>query len=249
MSFPQPGRQSAAAHHEHCNSALCCRCQQRQWSTHLGNERLCGPCAACCRDCGRAPAPHLDGLDEGLCAECRGQCGRCGNRLPAEGPCSCRKWKERGAITPVGYVLQAFPQPLLQALAHRTPRSVYDLVHQELVRRTPDQLLERLERRWNGRWAHALHEKDEDGRRRWAPQEIAEALLSPGRCADSQCEDGYLITTDTPCGQCLRPTHRFVTAVADHTATTAHARASAAWIRRALVEGRSTKPGKPRPPR
>ncbi|MBH0246820.1 hypothetical protein I3W98_34600, partial [Streptomyces cavourensis] len=62
MSFPSPGRHSGAAHHEHCNTVLCCRCQMRVWTTQAGNERLCGPCAACCQACGRAPAPHLDGL-------------------------------------------------------------------------------------------------------------------------------------------------------------------------------------------
>ncbi|MER5896693.1 hypothetical protein [Streptomyces sp. NPDC001876] len=249
MSFPPPGRQSGAAHHEYCNTALCCRCQQRQWTTKLGDERLCGLCAACCRDCGRAPAPHLDGLDEGLCAECRGMCGRCQRQLPLAGPCVCRKWRERAGADPVNYILQALPQPLVQALGHRTPQSVHELIHRELGRRTADQLLDRLERRWNVRWAHALHEKDEDGRRRWTAQEVAEALLSPGHCTNPQCEDGYLVTSDTPCGQCLRPTHRFVTSVADRTATSAHARETAAQIRRALLEGRSTKPGKPRPPR
>ncbi|MFD9502662.1 hypothetical protein [Streptomyces sp. NPDC060035] len=249
MSFPPPGRQSGAAHHEYCNTALCCRCQQRQWATKLGDERLCGLCAACCRDCGRAPAPHLDGLDDGLCAECRGMCGRCQRQLPLEGPCVCRKWRERAGADPVTYILQALPQPLVQALGHRTPQSVHELIHRELARRTPDQLLDRLERRWNVRWAHALQEKDEDGRRRWTAQEVAEALLSPGHCTNPKCEDGYLVTTDTPCGQCLRPTHRFVTSVADRTATSAHARETAAQIRRALLDGRSSKPGKPRPPR
>ncbi|WP_326701442.1 hypothetical protein OG909_31480 [Streptomyces sp. NBC_01754] len=249
MSFPPLGRHSGAAHHEYCNSALCCRCQQRQWSTRQGDERLCGHCASCCRECGRAPAPHLDGFDDGLCGECRGRCGRCGKLSPAEGPCSCRRWKERAGRDPVGYVLQALPRPLLQALGHRAPRSVPDLVHQELGRRTADQLLERVERRWNVRWSHALHEKDEDGRRRWAPEEIAEALVGPGRCTEPQCEDGYLISTGTPCRHCMRPTHRFVPATADRTAASDHARASAARIRRALLEGRSTKPGTPRPPR
>lgn len=47
----------------------------------------------------------------------------------------------------------------------------------------------------------------------------------------------------------MHPTHRFVPATAGHTATSDHARATAARIRRALVEGRSVKPGTPRPPR
>ena len=239
MSFPPPGRQSGPAHHEYCNTGLCCRCQQRPWTTKQRSERLCGPCAACCRECGRAPAPHVDGLDEGLCAECRGLCGRCGSRPPATGPCPCRKWRERAGADPVGYILQALPQPLMQALGHRLPQSVHEVIHEELARRTADQLLDRLERRWNMRWAHALQEKDEDGLRRWSPQEIAEALLRPAGCADPQCEDGYLVTTDTPCTRCRQPAYRFVTSVADRTATADHARAAAADIRKAILESRS----------
>lgn len=247
MSFPPPGRQSGAAHHEYCNTGLCCRCQQRTWTTKVGNERLCGLCAACCRECGRSPAPHLDGLNDGLCGECRGLCGRCHTPMPPEGECGCRTWHQRAGSDPVGYVLRAIPQPLTQALGRRMPQEIHELIHQELGRRTPAQLVDRMERRWNTRWSHALHEKDEDGRRRWSVEAIAEQLLQPGHCSDPQCEDGYLVTTDTPCVRCQHPTHRFVTAVADRTATSAHARATASEIRRALLDNRSRKQH-PKPP-
>ncbi|MFI5750463.1 hypothetical protein ACIBBE_32135 [Streptomyces sp. NPDC051644] len=238
MSFPPLGRDSGAAHHDYCTAGRCCRCQQRPWTTRMDDERLCGPCAACCRECGRAPAPHLDGLDGGLCLDCRGLCGRCRSPQPPEGGCPCRKWRERAGNDPVGYVLQAFPQPLMQALGHRLPPALPELIHQELTRRSADQLLDRLERRWNLRWAHALHEKGEDGRHRWSAQEIAEQLLRPGSCSNPQCEDGCLVTTDTACTHCRRPEHRFVPSVADRAATSDHARATAAEIRRAMLDHR-----------
>ncbi|MGC5345549.1 hypothetical protein ACPXCE_17835 [Streptomyces sp. DT24] len=251
MSLPPLGRQSGAAHHEYCNTALCCRCQQRSWTTRSGTERLCGPCAACCRDCGRAPAPHVDGLNDGLCAECRGLCGRCHAQLPFDGACPCRKWRERAAGDPVAYILQALPQPLTQAFSHRIPHTLHELIHQELSHRSADQLLDRLERRWNTRWAHALYEKDEDGRRRWTAQDIAEQLLRPGHCQNPPCEDGYLVTTGTACGHCRRPLHRFVPSVAENTATSEHARTAAAGIRRALLANRGARksPGTGSPPR
>ncbi len=140
---------------------------------------------------------------------------------------------------PRGYVLQALPHQLLQALGGRVPSTVHDLIHQEIAVRSAAQLRERVERRWNLRWAHALGELDEDGRRRWSAQDIAEQLLRPGSCTDPLCEDGYHLTTDAPCAHCRQPLHRFVPSVADHMATTEHARSTAAEIRRAIQENRS----------
>lgn len=95
-----------------------------------------------------------------------------------------------------------------------------------------------MERRWNARWSHALHEKDEDGRRR-QPMEIAERLLRPGRCDGPQCEDGRLIAADTPCPYCARPLHRFVPAQADRGTASDRARATAAAIRREMLDRRT----------
>ncbi|MFF2409834.1 hypothetical protein [Streptomyces sp. NPDC058092] len=245
MSFPPLGRESGAAHHEYCAPGRCCRCQQRPWTTRTGNEKLCGPCAACCRECGRAPAPYLDGLDGGLCLDCRGLCGRCRKPLPPEGGCPCRKKWERAGSDPVGYVLQALPQPLLRALGRRLPPAVVELVHQELSRRSAYQLLDRVERRWNLRWAHALHEKNGESERRWSAADIAEQLLRPGSCSNPQCEDGCLVATDTACPHCRRPEHRFLSSVADRVATSDRARATAAEIRRAMLDrrDRTRRPG------
>ncbi|WP_299531654.1 hypothetical protein [uncultured Streptomyces sp.] len=245
MSLPPPGRHSGAAHHEYCNSGLCCRCQMRAWTTKAGGERLCGLCASCCRDCGRAPAPHLAGLDGGLCAECRGLCGRCQGPRRHDGSCDCDTWRQRSKEDPQRYVLNALPAPLMQALGHRVPLEVHELIREELGARSAVQLRERIERRWNLRWAHALHELDEEGRRRFTPQVIAQWLIARPDCSDRHCEDGYLLHGDVPCGRCRRPTYRFVTSVADRTATPEHARASAAQIRRSLVANRARTPGRP----
>ncbi|MET8506989.1 hypothetical protein ABZV60_20375 [Streptomyces sp. NPDC004787] len=232
------------AHGDFCKVHLCCRCQQRPWATRVGDERLCGLCAACCQSCGRAPAPHLQGLDRGLCAECRGVCARCGNALPETGGCACRKWRRGPGRDPVGFVMQGFPQPLLQALGHRLPPTLPDILFAELAHRTPAQLLDRIERRWHGRWSHAIHERDEDNRRRWAPQEIAEYLVRRRPCENRACEDGRLLHDDSPCPYCQQPENRFVPGTAGP-ATTAHARRTAAEIRQALRAGRTDRKKRP----
>ncbi|MFC7930380.1 hypothetical protein [Streptomyces cinereoruber] len=233
------------AHGDYCKTHLCCRCQQRAWTTRLGDERLCGLCASCCRECGRAPARHLEGLNNGLCAECQGRCARCGNRNPEQGACPCRTWRKGPGNDPIAFIMQGFPQPLLQALGHRFPRSLPDILFGELDHRTPAQLLARVERRWHTRWSHAIHERDEDDRRRWSPQEIAEFLVGRGPCRNPACEDGYLIHDDTPCGHCRQPEHRFVPGTAETTSTGEHARRTAAEIRRALLANRTDRKRKP----
>ncbi|WP_327340445.1 hypothetical protein OG384_35915 [Streptomyces sp. NBC_01324] len=238
MSLPPLGREPGAVHHEHCRSSRCCRCQQRPWATVVGFERLCGLCASCCQECGRAPARHVDGLDHGLCGDCRGLCNRCRTPLTPDGDCQCRKWQRPGA-DPVGYLLHVLPQPLMREFGGQYPAELVEMIHRELGRRSPDQLLDRVERRWNARWAHTLQEKDEDGGRRWPPLEIAGHLLGSAFCEDPQCEDGRLIHTDAACPRCGLAPHRFVPAQADRRATSERARSTAAEIRRELLDRRT----------
>ncbi|MFJ3505723.1 hypothetical protein [Streptomyces sp. NPDC090135] len=120
-----------------------------------------------------------------------------------------------------------------------------DILFEELTRRTPAQLLARVERRWHTRWSHAIHERDEDNRRRWAPQEIAEFLVGRGPCQNPVCEDGHLIHDDTPCGYCQQPEHRFVPGIAETTSTSEHARKTAAEIRQTLIANRTDRKKKP----
>ncbi|MEV6424701.1 hypothetical protein AB0M67_34185, partial [Streptomyces sp. NPDC051662] len=90
--------------------------------------------------------------------------------------------------------------------------TVYQTVLAELTRRTPQQLTDRVERRWYGRWARALRDKDEDGRLRWSADEIALQLLASAACPVAQCEDGMLHNSDQACQQCRLPEHRFIAA-------------------------------------
>ncbi|MFH9959033.1 hypothetical protein ACH4OX_33120 [Streptomyces roseolus] len=146
--------------------------------------------------------------------------------------------------------MQSFPQPLLQALGHRVPNRIYDLLYDELDHRTPAQLFDRIERRWHTRWSHAIHERDEDNRRRWSPHEIAEFLVGRGPCQNPACEDGHLIADSTPCPYCQHPEHRFTPTTPDTPPSSEHARRTAAQIRQMLVStrtDRNKRPGMRRP--
>ncbi|MFJ2060290.1 hypothetical protein ACIOMM_30735 [Streptomyces sp. NPDC087908] len=110
------------------------------------------------------------------------------------------------------FVMRRFPRPLLDALYGQLPAAAYRTIVTELERRTPQQLADRVERRWFGRWAHALRQKDEDGRPLWTANDIACYLVVASSCPVPDCEDGMLIRSDTACQQCNPPEHRFVPA-------------------------------------
>ncbi|WP_405748192.1 hypothetical protein OG422_31485 (plasmid) [Streptomyces sp. NBC_01525] len=212
---PQTGRH--VRHEDHCDSALCCRCQTRPWNTRVGPERLCDLCAKCCRECGRRPAPHVDGLPDGLCGPCRGRCQRCNHPLtPEEGAAhtpecaACSVPLARPGRDPVTFVLRRTPRSLMDAMHGQVPAAVYQSVKTELARRTPQQLADRIDRRWYGRWTHALNQVDEDHRLRWSPDQIALQLVLPAPCPVNECEDGTIINTDQVCSRCRQPEHRFV---------------------------------------
>ncbi|MET9295305.1 hypothetical protein [Streptomyces sp. NPDC003077] len=219
---------SVGPHEEHCDVAMCCRCQSRRWATYVGAERLCGLCASCCVGCGRLPSRHLGGLPDGLCATCRGRCRRCARALDRdarereEAECGrCRKPPARPGRDPVGFVLRALPRPLLSALGGRLPPVVVRTVQDELARRSPQQLFDRIERRWYGRWSHALGETDEEtGLPRWTPEDLACRLVARGSCTVAGCEDGVLIESDQVCPACHRRGPRFVYSVPPSSART-----------------------------
>ncbi|MFD6417310.1 hypothetical protein [Streptomyces sp. NPDC060194] len=109
---------------------------------------------------------------------------------------------------PVAFVLRRMPHPLLDAMAGRVPAAVHATIRAELAHRTPQQLSDRVERRWYGRWAHALRARDEEGRLVRGPDEIAVQLVAPGPCPAPACEDGVVLGTDRTCPRCARPEHR-----------------------------------------
>ncbi|MFL4910691.1 hypothetical protein ACJ6WF_48280 [Streptomyces sp. MMS24-I2-30] len=107
----------------------------------------------------------------------------------------------------------------------RVPADVYRTVTAELSRRKPQQLADRVERRWFQRWAHALRQRDEDNQPRYTPDFITLQLVSPGPCPVPDCEDGVLLRSEQVCSQCQQPEHRFVAGTAGpaspHTRTAA----------------------------
>lgn len=240
QQYPNLGRSSEADHDAHCKSHLCCRCQTRAWDAYVGHERLCSMCAKCCRNCGRRPASHLDGLPNGLCAPCRGECQRCGRRLSdaemeaERAECaSCSHPLTRPGRDPVAFVLGRMPRPLMDAMHGRVPADVYQTVLAELGRRSPQQLTDRVERRWYLRWAHALRERDEDNRPRWSADEIALQLVAPAACPVADCEDGVIVHSDRVCVHCQQPEYRFVAGTAG--TSSVHTRSAALAAMRQAV--------------
>ncbi|WP_308294580.1 hypothetical protein [Streptomyces sp. RKAG290] len=132
--------------------------------------------------------PPPDGLDHGLCGDCRGLCGRCRAPLSADGDCQCRRWQRAGA-DPVGYLLYALPQPLMREFGGRYPAELIELIHQELRRRSADQLLDRVERRWHTRWPTRSRRRTRTGAA-LAARGDCRASAAASHCGDPQCEDG-----------------------------------------------------------
>ncbi|MEC4015366.1 hypothetical protein [Streptomyces sp. H27-D2] len=126
------------------------------------------------------------------------------------------------------------PDAMMQALGHRLPRSVPETIRDQLAHRSPQQLYERIERRWYSRWSHALTEKDAEGRRRWHPDEVAVCLVRAGWCQAAGCEDGRLLDADCSCPACSQPEHRF-TPGQGRPASPQVASRAAADMRRALL--------------
>lgn len=126
---------------------------------------------------------------------------------------------------PVAFVLGRMPRSLMNALHGRVSAAVYQTVLAELRRRSPQQLTDRLERRWYQRWAHALGETDENKRPRWGADEFALNLMAPAARPVADCEDGMITNSDLFCRYCQQPEHRFVAGTAktssDHTRTAA----------------------------
>jgi hypothetical protein len=103
--------------------------------------------------------------------------------------------------SPATWVVQAMPGPLGEALGKRggVPHNVFRLIDQQLQFRSADELRERIERRWFGRFSHLT------GRElRERADQIAWDLLVPGDCPAADCEDGWLRDDSGSCPQCRK---------------------------------------------
>jgi hypothetical protein len=101
---------------------------------------------------------------------------------------------------PATWVLEAIPRPLRTVLEQRggIPHAVRLTAHQQLDVRSPEQLRERIERRWYERFSHlpgAELAERADG--------IALELVAAAGCEVSvMCEDGWLLDQDAVCSWC-----------------------------------------------
>ncbi|MER6677492.1 hypothetical protein [Streptomyces sp. NPDC000983] len=136
----------------------------------------------------------------------------------------------------MAFVLGRMPRPLMDAMHGRVPAAVYQTVVAELQRRTPQQMTDRVERRWYRRWAHALRERGEDGTQaRWGTDEIALQLVAPASCPVPDCEDGVLLSSEQVCAHCQQPEHRFVAGTADGPSSQQTRSAALASMRAAVM--------------
>ncbi|MGA5820000.1 hypothetical protein ACPC54_19310 [Kitasatospora sp. NPDC094028] len=111
---------------------------------------------------------------------------------PAEDP-------ERAGARAVRGVLAQLPGPLAVLLPQHLPATVLEAVRRELeAGRTPEQLAERIQRRWE---LHGYADKAAAGALQ-RPLGVAVALVRHGECPDRMCEDGVRDDTGAACPRC-----------------------------------------------
>jgi hypothetical protein len=105
----------------------------------------------------------------------------------------------------VAMIEDALPEGLVEELRGKSlmdrhlPTSVQQAIVKQLVGRTPDQLADRMGRRWV-RHGYAKALRDGEGLAR--PLGVVHALLRAGECPDLGCEDGVMLDTGVACRAC-----------------------------------------------
>ncbi|MFJ1706063.1 hypothetical protein [Kitasatospora sp. NPDC088346] len=101
---------------------------------------------------------------------------------------------------PAAWVARYFPRPLLAALEQRggIPHTVRTLITRQLAVRTPEQLRDRIERRWFQRFSGTAGPALLDG----ADTIAARLVEEPGCEVSVRCEDGWLLDEDANCTWC-----------------------------------------------
>ncbi|OEV11348.1 hypothetical protein [Streptomyces nanshensis] len=202
----------------------CVRCQGKNayLSVPHPEDHLCTPCRRACPTCGGATV-----RGGGECRSCRRVCRHCGGSLPppeveaggvewapervvypdagTRGLCGrCRT--AHTSSDPLTVVLAAVPEKLLRACGGQVPARAMEQMRWELQDRTGVQLVERIERRWWGKWAHLpLEKKATDRQEGYGPDDVLGWLVVPTEC-QGRCEDGFIPDDpNRPCPVC-RPT-------------------------------------------
>ncbi|MGW7504372.1 hypothetical protein ACWGIR_22965 [Streptomyces albidoflavus] len=101
----------------------------------------------------------------------------------------------------VRQVEAAWPKELRTLLPNYRPNPLRDALVEALDSRTPQQLAERIQRRW---YAHGYaRDAADDGRGIERPVGVAVALVRPSTdCPDPMCEDGITLDRETACRSC-----------------------------------------------
>ncbi|WP_158012966.1 hypothetical protein [Streptomyces sp. Root369] len=126
----------------------------------------------------------------------RGGCAA--TQKPARSRKKTRLTREEAAA--VAVVEQAVPPSLLELLAgQKVPNTWRVSMLRELEHRTPEQLADRVARRWV---AHRYQSHLLAGRGIDNPYKVLQALVRAGECPDAGCEDESMVDTGEPCRTC-----------------------------------------------
>lgn len=108
----------------------------------------------------------------------------------------------RTLLPDVARVIAALPRELRAAMREtarsEAPKTLVMEIERQLLGRTAEQLVERVERRW---LTHRYDEKLAVGELR-RPVGAAVAMVRSGACPDSRCEDGMTIDLNRSCPRC-----------------------------------------------
>lgn len=232
-----PGRPVLPTHWEEVRTGLCVRCQEEKRPLPLPHppDHLCKVCRRECPNCGAlTTAGGRCRACQGTCRTCSTPLperpapadelvqvkpeGRKDRRRKwtrtyyprSWGRSQCASCAAKDAADPVRTVLAALPERLVHACGGAVPPAALQTIRSELTRRTPAQLIARVERRWWASWAHRRLERKpgESGQESWRPDDVVVWLLAPTPCPE-QCEDGRHLAPpehpdrdDTPCTAC-----------------------------------------------
>lgn len=111
----------------------------------------------------------------------------------------------RAQAAAVSLIEDSLPEGLIEELrgkrlmGRHLPVSVRLAIVTALDGRTPEQLVDRVGRRWV---RHGYAKKLRDGRRIASPLGVVHALVRAGECPDLGCEDGLMLDTGVDCRAC-----------------------------------------------
>lgn len=160
---------------------------------HVQNPYPDAPSARSAADARRAP--HLSSgpaVEGGVAAS---DAGTPAHTIPPQ---------RRGPLLPgdIARVIATYPAELTTVVQDTAgspaPRGLVTAIRGQLAERTPEQLADRVARRWHTHGHAARHADGALDR----PVGVAIALVRAGECGNARCEDGTDLDTSAPCRAC-----------------------------------------------